>query len=115
MFSHKKQQTESAKTEPLTQKLTVKNDAADEIKVKIYIRSLGAQTGSEEFLNQLELRVAVPKSNDMGYMFDAVASETAPVKSDSEAKDGSLVLSGVIAVLLICGFAAVLILKKCNI
>ena len=61
----------------LTQKLTVKNDAADEIKVKIYIRSLGAQTGSEEFLNQLGLRVAVPQDNEMGYMFDAVASETA--------------------------------------
>lgn len=61
----------------LTQKLTVKNDASDEVKVKIYIRSLGAVEGSEEFLSQLGLRVAVSQDNVMGYMFDAAASETA--------------------------------------
>lgn len=61
----------------LTQKITVKNDASDEVKVKLYIRSLGAQEGSEAFLSQLGLRVAVSQDNVMGYMFDAAASETA--------------------------------------
>lgn len=61
----------------LTQKITVKNDASDEVRVKLYIRSLGAQEGSEAFLSQLGLRVAVSQDNVMGYMFDAAASETA--------------------------------------
>ena len=34
----------------LTQKITVKNDADNKVKVKIYIRSLGAHEDSKEFL-----------------------------------------------------------------
>lgn len=61
----------------LHQKITVKNDASEKVKVNIYVRSKGAQAGNEEFLSQLRLRVAVSEDNVMGYMFDAAASETA--------------------------------------
>ena len=59
----------------LTQKITVKNNANDQVKVKIYIRSLGAQDGSEELLSQLHLSVKKSADNEMGYMFDAAADQ----------------------------------------
>lgn len=61
----------------LTQQITVRNDASNQVKVKIYIRSLGAQAGSEAFLSQLKLKVTASQDNVMAYMFDAAASETA--------------------------------------
>lgn len=61
----------------LTQQITVKNDASDKVKVKIYIRSLGAHEDSVEFLSQLKLTVAPSAENEMAYMFDAAANETA--------------------------------------
>ncbi len=61
----------------LTQKITVKNDADNKVKVKIYIRSLGAHDDSEEFLSQLGLKVQKSEDNEMAYMFDAAADETA--------------------------------------
>lgn len=61
----------------LTQKITVKNDADNKVKVKIYIRSLGAHEDSVEFLSQLGLKVQKSEDNEMGYMFDAAANETA--------------------------------------
>ena len=61
----------------LTQRITVKNDVSKDVKVKIYVRALGAQEGSEEFLSQLELKVQISDNNEMGYMFDAMANETA--------------------------------------
>ena len=61
----------------LTQPITVKNDASNKVKVKIYMRSLGAHEDSKEFLSQLHLRVEKSESNTMAYMFDAAASETA--------------------------------------
>ena len=61
----------------LTQKITVKNDADNNVKVKIYIRSLGAHEDSVEFLSQLGLKVAKSEENKMAYMFDATANETA--------------------------------------
>lgn len=61
----------------LTQKITVKNDADNKVKVKIYIRSLGAHEDSLEFLSQLGLKVAKSEDNEMAYMFDAAANETA--------------------------------------
>ena len=64
-------------TAPLTQKITVKNDADNKVKVKIYIRSLGAHEDSKEFLSQLGLKVKKSSDNDMAYMFDAAANETA--------------------------------------
>ena len=61
----------------LTQKITVKNDALQNVKVKIYIRSLGAHEDSAEFLSQLRLQVKRSEDNEMAYMFDAAANETA--------------------------------------
>ena len=61
----------------LQQTITIKNNASNKVKVKIYIRSLGAQPGSEEFLSQLKLRVSKSANNNMAYMFDAAASEPA--------------------------------------
>ena len=61
----------------LTQKITVKNNADNKVKVKIYIRSLGAHEDSVEFLSQLGLKVAKSEDNEMAYMFDAAANETA--------------------------------------
>lgn len=61
----------------LTQKITVKNDASKEVKVKIYMRSLGAHEDSVEFLSQLGLKVQASEENRMAYMFDAAANETA--------------------------------------
>lgn len=61
----------------LEQKITVKNDASKEVKVKIYIRSLGAHEDSKKFLSQLKLRVSKSEENQMAYMFDAAADQTA--------------------------------------
>lgn len=61
----------------LTQKITVKNDADNKVKVKIYVRSLGAHEDSVDFLSQLGLKVQKSSDNEMAYMFDAAANETA--------------------------------------
>lgn len=61
----------------LTQKITVRNDASKEVKVKIYMRSLGAHEDSVEFLSRLGLKVQKSADNEMAYMFDAAAHETA--------------------------------------
>ncbi len=61
----------------LTQKITVKNDADNKVKVKIYMRALGAHEDSEEFLSKLGLTVEKSEENEMAYMFDAQADETA--------------------------------------
>ena len=61
----------------LTQAITVKNDANKKVKVRIYMRALGAHENSEEFLSRLRLRMEKSANNTMEYMFDAAASETA--------------------------------------
>lgn len=61
----------------IAQPITVKNDASNKVKVKIYMRSLGAHEDSVEFLSQLKLRVEKSEDNTMAYMFDAAANETA--------------------------------------
>ena len=61
----------------LTQKITVKNNADNKVKVKLYIRSLGAHEDSKAFLSQLGLKVDKSDDNEMAYMFDAKANETA--------------------------------------
>lgn len=61
----------------LTQQITVKNDADNKVKVDIYVRSLGAHEDSVDFLSKLHLTVKTSEENEMAYMFDAAASETA--------------------------------------
>ena len=57
----------------ITQYISVKNNASNRVKVKLYIRALGAHKDSEEFLSQLQLTV----TNSTGtVMFDAPASST---------------------------------------
>lgn len=59
----------------LSQPITVKNDASDKVKIKIYLRALGAHPDSEDFLSQLQL--TVEKSGEQACLFDAAAHETA--------------------------------------
>ncbi len=61
----------------LTQQITVKNKADNKVKVKIYMRSLGAHLDSVDFLSKLGLKVQKSEKNEMAYMFDAAADETA--------------------------------------
>lgn len=59
----------------LTQKITVRNDADDKVKVKLYLRALGsADETFDAFLNQLTLTVR--KETDTP-LFDAPAGKTA--------------------------------------
>lgn len=60
----------------LTQKITVKNDASKEVKVNIYMRSLGAHEDSVELLSRLHMTVAKSEDNTMAYMFNAAADQT---------------------------------------
>ena len=61
----------------ITQKITVRNDSSKEVKVNIYLRSLGAREGSEDLLSMLKMTVDKSEDNTMGYMFDATADQTA--------------------------------------
>lgn len=61
----------------VTQPITIKNDASNKVKIKVYMRALGAHEGSEEFLSQLKLLVVKNPQSEMAYMFDANADETA--------------------------------------
>ena len=58
----------------LSQRIVVKNDASRDVKIKIYMRSLGAHQDSAAFLSQLRLRVEQVADT---VMFDAAADQTA--------------------------------------
>ena len=58
----------------LTQKIDVRNAADNNVKVKIYMRALGAHPDSEEFLSQMTLNV---KDESASELFDAPADQTA--------------------------------------
>ena len=58
----------------LSQQILVKNDARNNVKIRLYMRSLGAQLDTDEFLSQMTLSV---KRNGTTNLFDAPADETA--------------------------------------
>lgn len=58
----------------LTQQIEVKNDVKNDVKIKLYMRALGADANSEGFLNQMDLTV---KAADGSELFEAPAGETA--------------------------------------
>ncbi len=58
----------------LTQKILINNDAENEVKINLYMRSLGAQEGTDDFLSQMTLTVNQDGKSDL---FAAPANETA--------------------------------------
>lgn len=58
----------------ITQKVHIKNDVSNNVKVKLYMRSLGAQKDSENFLSKLNLKVS---QNGSSKLFDAPADQAA--------------------------------------
>ena len=62
----------------LTQTLRLRNDSGH--RVRLYLRSLGSESGSEEFLSQMTLTVQAPTST----LFDAPAHETAQLTDWTE-------------------------------
>lgn len=58
----------------IEQRILVKNDAKNQVKIKIYIRALGGHPESEEFLSRLSLQVYKDEDEPM---FAAAADESA--------------------------------------
>lgn len=57
-----------------TEQILIKNDKSNNVKIKVYIRSLGAQEDTDAFLSQLNLTV---QQNEDSILFDAPADQTA--------------------------------------
>ena len=58
----------------ITQQVQINNKVSNGVKIKLYMRSLGAQEGTDEFLSQMKLTV---KQAGDSIMFAALANETA--------------------------------------
>ncbi len=61
----------------ISQRIEFRNDASKKVKIKVYMRALGAHPESEEFLSQLNLLV---EKEEGDIMFDAAAHETAQLE-----------------------------------
>ncbi len=58
----------------ITQRVHIKNDSRENVKIKLYMRSLGAKDGSEELLSRLLLSVSRVGASKL---FEAPAADTA--------------------------------------
>lgn len=58
----------------ITQKVNITNDVSNDVKIKLYMRSLGAHEDSVDFLSELKLTV---KQDGQSNLFDAPADQTA--------------------------------------
>lgn len=58
----------------VTERILIKNDTVHKVKIKVYMRSLGAQNGTDDFLAQMNLTV---RQEGDSILFDAPADETA--------------------------------------
>lgn len=57
----------------ITEEIVIKNPAYRNVKIRVYMRSKGAQEGTDEFLSQLNLTVT---QKDDSILFDGPADET---------------------------------------
>ena len=58
----------------LTEQILIKNDTSNNVKIRVYMRSLGAQENTDDFLSQMNLTV---QQKDYSILFAAPADETA--------------------------------------
>lgn len=58
----------------ITQEILIRNDVSHDVKIKLYMRSLGAQEDTDEFLSQMNLTVDQVGASEL---FAAPADETA--------------------------------------